>query len=348
MYQFIFIFQDESLKKTICWENDGASFLVKNVTAFSDKLLPYYFRHSNFASFVRQLNMYDFHKVKTDSSDLRFSHPQFKRGEYDLLASIKRKPTIPIQDNSRKDESNKDGMQELNTVITDIRKRIEHLESKTHEVDQLRADLQKIKYLHISYSFSDKYRKVEKLVYSCAPMIALQNGVTKGQLSPMPFQNNSMQGLYKLFGCASYMTVDKNICETLQAEGAKVVEQPSEVSNDVKRSNTPTPERHSQQITDKFQGFQVKIDSEDNDAAILKLRTHLKACSPHPQNAVTEINEPSYLKKIDFSPDPQRVEGIFPEETANNRQISLIYPLINNSLMQTVSSEIFNKQQIFK
>ena len=47
----------------ICWSEEGSSFLIQNQSQFSSSLLPYYYKHSNMASFVRQLNMYDFHKV---------------------------------------------------------------------------------------------------------------------------------------------------------------------------------------------------------------------------------------------------------------------------------------------
>lgn len=85
------ILENAELSAIISWNEAGTVFLVKNVTDFCDQVLPVYFKHSNYASFVRQLNMYDFHKVREGRWDNAFKHPLFVRGREDLLKEIKRK-----------------------------------------------------------------------------------------------------------------------------------------------------------------------------------------------------------------------------------------------------------------
>jgi heat shock transcription factor 1 len=75
----------------ISWSDCGNFLVIKDVQEFSLKILPVYFKHSNMNSFVRQLNMYNFHKKRTMTSDHVYYHDLFKRGNVELLKHIKRK-----------------------------------------------------------------------------------------------------------------------------------------------------------------------------------------------------------------------------------------------------------------
>jgi hypothetical protein len=51
------ILQSNEYNDIIEWSENGKSFIVKNLTDFSEKVIPRYWKHNNFASFVRQVNI---------------------------------------------------------------------------------------------------------------------------------------------------------------------------------------------------------------------------------------------------------------------------------------------------
>ena len=90
---------DPSTDAIVRWTEDGNSFVVLDEFSFAKQLLPLYFRHKNFSSFIRQLNFYNFSKRAVDGKYIRLQHPYFKRNQLHLLQLIKRKSTHDTQNN---------------------------------------------------------------------------------------------------------------------------------------------------------------------------------------------------------------------------------------------------------
>ncbi|KAI3446483.1 hypothetical protein Pfo_003148 [Paulownia fortunei] len=106
--------EDPATDDVVSWNADGTAFVVWQPAEFARDLLPTLFKHSNFSSFVRQLNTYGFHKIATNRWE--FSNDMFRKGEKDLLCEIRRRkalsnkpqPNVQVQAAAPKDQSDND------------------------------------------------------------------------------------------------------------------------------------------------------------------------------------------------------------------------------------------------
>ncbi|CAO1420763.1 unnamed protein product [Diamesa serratosioi] len=136
--------EDPATNNLISWTTDGRSFTIQNQAKFAKDLLPLNYKHNNMASFIRQLNMYGFHKItsidngglKFDKDEMEFSHPYFQKGHPYLLEHIKRKIANPKQAEAEKSTSKVETVNRVLSEVKNMRGRQESLDTRFSAMKQ--------------------------------------------------------------------------------------------------------------------------------------------------------------------------------------------------------------------
>jgi len=166
--------------EVVGWSSEGQTFVVGNSVAFAKDILPVYFKHNNFSSFVRQLNFYGFKSSSTVSLDGKnkrmweFRHPYFRQNGEHLLHKIKRKTCqqedSPVNLKAEVDDLRAD-MEMLRAEMMGMTKQLEMVTTILRRAAMAKQHQKKRKPEESAEEAYGAYRPVKRLPVEVAPPV---------------------------------------------------------------------------------------------------------------------------------------------------------------------------------
>ncbi|KAH6657676.1 HSF-type DNA-binding-domain-containing protein [Truncatella angustata] len=199
--------EDPNIQHLISWSQSNESFVMSPSQDFA-KVLAQYFKHTNVSSFVRQLNMYGFHKVsdvfhtgspETVLWEFKHGNGNFKRGDLVGLREIKRRASrhslVHREYNNSKPTPSQPGTpsEPMPPIPDGADPRVVGIEHTLYEITQrLQRSEENAHYMHI---------KQQAMMDSVTRLLEFNQSLSRTFLSLVPNPNEPLhQDVLKLQG----------------------------------------------------------------------------------------------------------------------------------------------------